>query len=360
MESHKRQSQAAGKGARLGRDVTRPVQGARWGENPIGRRLEAAGCGASTSGLHMGALVERSGNDAIMSFNSSPFGSLNIFGAHCRAPTPERAPQRDLDEDMAEKLEEEIEEISQQREKLEREVETLKANWSRRLKVIRGKLAEKCEKAMHEEKLLDPRGPKSADAPRIPFEGTVPRYATHAATAWGLLPNEETMPSSITDSAMSTTTATEKAVAHFITTIIQPRDADVAAVSTTPEGAIVTAEVTQKENSKKSGWADWRKGHQDHLTPINMLREAAAKRTADIKGHKGPASEKRSVFIAQPSANLMKTACRKVREKKRERVKLKVSIPIRITDQDKENVYIQPVPIEERSQPPHRSVSWWL
>lgn len=368
MESHFWKSQVAGRGARLDRDSTRSEKRTRRGKNSKRGRLEAAGCSVPPSGLrHHEALAKQSDSN---SSNKTTFRSLNIFGAHCRAPTPERAPLRDLEEDTAEQLQKEIEEISSQREKLEQEVEKLKASWRRRLKVIKKKLMENFEKVLKEEIFVDPRGLRPADVPCVPFQGPVPRYAARAATASESAPTKSArwapmMPSRHSESAVSSTTAMEEAVAYHVTTVTSPRGANVAAASKVstveakrsgvvpePGSTTVTTEMTPNPSSRRVEWAEWRRSRLAH-PPAAAAATTAVPSTAALQDHKHETARK--LVIARPPVALVEAACRKARQQRKERMRVKVSIPIRGAGSDKENAPPQPV----RSPSPDRSGGWW-
>lgn len=369
MKSHIGKSQVAGRRARLDRDSIRSEKRTRRGKNSKRGRLQAAGCGVLPSGLrHHEALAKQSGSN---SSSRAASRSLNIFGAHCRAPTPERAPLRDLGEDTAEQLQKEIEEISSQREKLDHDVEKLKAGWRRRLKVIKEKLTENFEKVLREERFVDPRGPRPADVPRVPFQGPVPRYAARTATVGESAPTEDARwapvtPSHQSESAVSTTTAIEEAVAYHVTAVTTPRGANVAAASeswtsgtekssTAPEpgSTTVTTEMTPRASSRRSEWAAWRRSRLAHPPAAAATTAAAAQRAAALPDHKHVTARK--IVIARPPVALVEAACRKARERKREKMQVKVSIPIQMVDSDKENIYIRPA----LDPPASRSGGWW-
>lgn len=361
MESHLQRPRVMNDEERYGRgnasSRSRQV-GASYKKDQRGH-LQPYGCGAPPQGPHTEVQGGGGGSSSITNINMSPFGSLNMYGSHCRDTQPrERAPSdpRSITaEELAEnrrkirKMEEEIKEMEKYRKRKEQEIEEMKKHWRQSLENIKAKIGQGFAEIMAMKNYIDPRPGSKAPSSRqkkVPFEGAVPAFAQTAPI----------------NTAPPTATMAQQ---HAKSTWRRGRQADPPALASLHQLLRAASERRTQEILSAA------KTSNQQATSSERSTDAAPGPAPPEPAASAPPLQervrrrRRRPHIAQPSAALLQTVDNKneARPAKQGKMKLRVSIPISIIDEDKENVYIRPVPIEERRDPvlpPEDHGNWWL
>lgn len=320
-------------------------------------------CGAAPQGLHVEAQGDRSNNSSVTYIDRSPFGSLNTYGAHCRDPFYQERTPSDPRGYSAEELEEnrrqikileaEIKEMERDRKQKEKEIEVMRTNFLSNLNNIKKKWSQGFAEILAIEKCIDPRPGSRAppsDEPRVPFEGRVPAFARIAPPA-----SPSPMKGAYTaPPTASTTKSTWRRGRLAEPPILLPLRRLLREASERRTREIVAAAEKAAQHVKPSSEAD--KVADQPPTHIIEEKTRSPERPEPARSvtpmPERTRRRKKRLRIAQPPDSLIKAAS--------DKMKLKVSIPIRITDEDKENYYIQPVPREAPVLPPEEHTDWWL
>lgn len=290
-----------------------------------------------------------------------PPGSLNMYGSHCRDPyLQERTPcdpRGYSAEELAEnrnqikKLETEIKKMEEDRIQKEEAVEEMKKHWRESLDNIRRKLSEGFAHVLSMRGNIYPRSPSAG---RVPFEGPLPAFALAAPTPASPPPTR-----GATAAPPTATAKQEDAAAKSTWRRGRPTDSQTL-VAVKELLRVTSARRTAEILSSTKAAAQPVPASTDPLPPDQgiPLKTSASPAPPELLNKQRTGSRKRRLKINQPSAEAVQAAVKKAKK-----ASLRLSIPIRITEEDKENVYITPVPVEEREQPrrsPEHHGDWWL
>lgn len=264
-------------------------------------RLGYIGRGGRRSNTGTDATTDEEGTSNI----STRIRSLTFYEAHDRASSSERALTRDLNQVATENMKTELEEIARQLEDAEKKLAVRKEEWRDKLYKLRRALVPSDytnpdrvlrRTAPTGRQASDTGGPKNL---REPFQATVPHYGAHEAATCAT-------PTTRRPQGNDSVATIGSSVECYHTSAEVQGDANAAVDSPTMEPA-----------DKKAAWAAWRSRRSDHRDKENEAPGAQTK------------AAKKKIYIAQPSRELVEAACRKAKEKKRDQLKLKISVPIK-------------------------------
>lgn len=275
---------------------------------------------------------------------SESSGSLNFYGAHCRASPPERTPPRDRADDTADELLRQLDEIAQHRERKEREMLEkqremfeLKIMWLSRVQEIR-------EKLLQEQKKIEKINTTYRTS-RIPFEGLAPKYRAHAAAAC--------------EAPSSTTLTNEESKKDEHSAVPPLKIEDCYHVRDIAAGSDDAAAAPRTPKPGKSSKAGWRRERSRTTGSISSDDNASPLRN---KGQ-------RKIYIARPSTALVEAACRMAKERKQAKMNVRVTVATKKDDGNKENEETTPpeeapktpeAPEAPEAPVPYEPGKWWL